>query len=261
MLGKLFRYECKATGRILVPLYGAAILMGLISALFFNFFPHMELTLIRVTTVISVILFVCLIAASLGMSFLFSIFRFKKNLLGNEGYLMNTLPVSAWHNIGAKLLTAVIFQILSLVVAVISGMLFAVAASRMNLVELFLQAVELCRVVLNNMKPELWIFAGEVLAVALLAAVEMNVMIYAAMSMGHCASEHKVLKSIAAYIGFFIAAQFINSLLFMPIMKFGVDFNKIPHTGLLVVGAMELFYIVSYLLITNFFLKRKLNLQ
>ena len=33
MLGKLFRYEMKASGRIMLPVFGAALLMGIILSL------------------------------------------------------------------------------------------------------------------------------------------------------------------------------------------------------------------------------------
>lgn len=269
MLGKLFRYEWKATGRILFPLYGAALLMGLVSALFFHFFPRFNwenFTFMRVAAVIAGVMFFCLIAASLGMSLVFSILRFKRNLLGNEGYLMNTLPVSTWHNVGAKLMVAVIFQWLSLLVAAASGILFIVVGSSQGLLAFFQELPIMFHQLFQYMTFDWWLLIIEGIILMLLVTVDMNVMFYAAISVGHSATDHKVLKSVAAYIGFYIAAQLINSMALLPFLSFSVNMNQpfqmaMAHRGALILCGIEVFYIVVYLIVTNFFLKRKLNLQ
>ena len=96
MLGKLIKYELRASGRLLLPIYGAVVIMGLISSIFIKLRPDFSFgnRFLTVAAVLSMILFFVLIVAAIIASYIFAIYRYKKNLLDSEGYLMNTLPVS-----------------------------------------------------------------------------------------------------------------------------------------------------------------------
>ena len=59
-------------------------------------------------------------AAVIIVTFIIIIQRFYKNLLCDEGYLMNTLPISTWKNIASKLMVATIWNIVSVGVALVS---------------------------------------------------------------------------------------------------------------------------------------------
>jgi type IV secretory pathway VirB3-like protein len=87
MLGKLLKYEFKATSRIFLPMFGALLIVAAFSRLF------MSLSF-DVPSVIGVTVSVIMIIGIIVMTFLLTIQRFNKNLLGSEGYLMFTLPVS-----------------------------------------------------------------------------------------------------------------------------------------------------------------------
>lgn len=86
MLGKLLKYELKATSRTFLPIYGALILVALGNRLFRMGNINLGFGL---TTAILVGLFVALGVLTLMVT----IQRFNRNLLGDEGYLMFTLPV------------------------------------------------------------------------------------------------------------------------------------------------------------------------
>lgn len=270
MLGKLFRYECKATGRILMPIFGAVVLMGLVSAMLFKFMPQSqweENIPMTVLTVVSMFLFFCLILVALVCSFIFSIIRFRKSLLGSEGYLMNTLPVSVWENIGAKLLTAVLYQIIAMIVAGGSGVLFLLTGSGVGIQEIIRDINILVVYVVNNMPGEGWLIMLEILFLLFFSLVETNLMIYAAMSVGHSVNSHKILVSVGVYVGFYIVAQIINSLLLFPLLLGQTDFgqaqltSKFAHMLFLEIGVIELIYIAAYGFITHYFLKNRLNLE
>ena len=57
---------------------------------------------------------------------LITIQRFYKSLLGDEGYLMFTLPVRPWQLITSKLIVSALWSIVSCVVAVGSIMVMAI---------------------------------------------------------------------------------------------------------------------------------------
>lgn len=116
MLGKLLKYELKATSRTFMPLYGALLLVALINNLLsktsFNFGSTLTLMLL-------IGLFVALGIATLVLL----IQRFNKSLLNDEGYLMFTLPVKPYELILSKLLVTVFWSAISGLVGILTFML------------------------------------------------------------------------------------------------------------------------------------------
>ena len=109
MLGKLIKYEFRATAIYFLPIYvvlvlvsGLRYVVSLISQKFsngFSAFSGFSLSAIYL-----------LLALGLAITtFIVIIIRFYKNLLGTEGYLMFTLPVSVEQNILAKLIPSVVW--------------------------------------------------------------------------------------------------------------------------------------------------------
>ena len=109
MLGKLMKYEFLATAIYFLPIYvvlvlvsGLRYVVSLISQKFsngFSAFSGFSLSAIYL-----------LLALGLAITtFIVIIIRFYKNLLGTEGYLMFTLPVSVEQNILAKLIPSVVW--------------------------------------------------------------------------------------------------------------------------------------------------------
>ena len=90
MLSKLLKYEFKATGRIYGGLYLAILAAAALLGAFFRFpalisdFPFAVVTIV----------YLMLCVAIAVITALTIIQRFTRNLLGREGYLMHTLPVT-----------------------------------------------------------------------------------------------------------------------------------------------------------------------
>ena len=122
MLIKLLKYEFKFTGRSLLPIYAAllvlTVLMNLGDGMRFGFnnagmFEGFFKTMLIFT-------YSCVISAVCIITVVLLVQRFYKNLLRDEGYLMHTLPVSAAQNIASKLICAVVWSVVSLLVAGLS---------------------------------------------------------------------------------------------------------------------------------------------
>ena len=271
MLGKLLKYELKASGRTLLPIYGAVLVMGIISSLFLRTAPNMNWShlVMNILTMVSVILFFGLIFAALCLSLVISILRFKKNLLGEEGYLMNTLPVSAWQNITAKAVIAVLYQIISLVVAVAAGLLFAFVGARASAGSLLKELGDIFRALMTETNGIFWLYAAEICILLLISLFGSNMMIYASMCVGHSMNSHKVLSSVAAFLGFYIVSQIINSFLLlggvnlyeMMGLSYSISPVYAPQPAILAGLVLETIYLAAYFFITNYFLKHRLNLQ
>ena len=105
MLKQLLKYEFKATKRLYFGLYLALALLSVVLGVTFR----QEHALAHSTSfqnleVILMIVYVSVILAIAVLCFVSTVQRFYKNLLGREGYLMHTLPVTETQLILSKLL-------------------------------------------------------------------------------------------------------------------------------------------------------------
>lgn len=105
MLSKLLKYEFKATCRIYGGLYLAILAVAALLGAFFRFpalasdFPFAVVTIV----------YLMLCVAIAVITALTIIQRFTRNLLGREGYLMHTLPVTPAQLILSKLISSMVW--------------------------------------------------------------------------------------------------------------------------------------------------------
>lgn len=120
MLGKLIKYEFKSTGKTFLPLYAAIILITFIQKVFggTNAGLHGLNRLDEFAMIVEVGLFI-----GLGVLTILTIIqRFQKNLLLDEGYLTFTLPVKIREILLSKMIVAITWFVISMVVGLISVM-------------------------------------------------------------------------------------------------------------------------------------------
>ena len=102
MLGKLIKYDLKALAKILAPLWGVLLVMGLI----FGISIRSNLDGIGNTMIVfSLVVIVAVIVAIFVMNVIIVIQRFWNGLLKEEGYLMFTLPVTTRSLILSKVIS------------------------------------------------------------------------------------------------------------------------------------------------------------
>lgn len=131
MLRKLLKYELSAMGRILLPLYGALIFMSLIMGIVVN-----VLDVLPIFSGIVVFLYVAVAVGSAVMTVIIIVQRFYKNLLGNEGYLMFTLPVSIGKHVWNKVIAAGIWMSFGLMIGILSALIIVSSTGEVNLLEM-----------------------------------------------------------------------------------------------------------------------------
>ena len=210
MLGTLMKYEFKAVGRLLLPLYGAwlvaAIMLGLSlggdgtgnSPLFVT---------------ISGVLYGGACVAAVILTIILLIQRFYKNLLGNEGYLMFALPVSTGKHLTNKVVSGAVWTVAGVLVGVLSA--FAIVISIEGFGSFFDEAgiwIGDINLLLEE-TPTAILFIFEFIILMLAAAAEFVVKVYAAIAVGHQWGNHRALGAILAYIGFGIIESIIGNIL------------------------------------------------
>lgn len=124
MLTKLLKYEFRATGRTLVPIYLGAVVLSFLCAvinLISNTMqPLADSSLLLVISVplefATALSFVIIFVACL-----FVLLQRFYRLLGDQGYLMLSLPASAAQHIAAKLISACTWSVVTLLVCILCG--------------------------------------------------------------------------------------------------------------------------------------------
>lgn len=205
MLTKLLKYEAKITARILLPVGGGVlaftVITGLVNAILnsqsnlpalVNFFQA-ALNMIAVLVLIFM----------MGVCVFVNVQRFYK-LLGEQGYLMLSLPVAAWKHIAAKLICACAWSVIGVVYLIVCGCILGGSLGGFSLdlgngVTFFSPegVAASCMVAL--------------LLVALLAGVYLE--FYLACSIGGQFGQQRLLASIIAYFVLGFAEQIVGSFL------------------------------------------------
>ena len=268
MLGKLYKYEFKACGRVIFPIFGAAIIMSIMAALSLAITPSKVTStsqaVIGVLITLVMIVFVFLLFTSMLLSFIFAIRRFKVNLLGKEGYLMNTLPVKPLSNVMAKLLCSLVFQILSVIVAINCILLCTVLSNKEYISEAF-EAIGDIFSALVHLSANGWLNLILVIILMIVSVIKSYSMIYSAMSMGYSFNKCEALISIGLVIAFSAVESIITTLISREGIEYYFEnleqYQSAFALSLLASIIFQAIFASIYTALTTFFLKRRLNLE
>ena len=268
MLGTLLKYEFKAVGRILLPLFGAWLIAAALLGLSIGGDGGQSVLFMALTA----LLYGGVAMAALILTTIILIQRFYKNLLGNEGYLMFTLPVSTGQHIINKLLSASAWGTIGTVVAIASGILIAMT------IEGPATLFEEIRFMVGDLQVVLgeggitFLLMLEMLVVIFLAFGVVGAKVYAAIAVGHQWSNHRIMGAIIAYIGFGIIETIIgnivgaitdNSWFYTKLDSISMNMSTAGFASLVMFAGIIICAIVAaiYGVISWLLLDRKLNLE
>ena len=261
MLAKLLKYELKATARWFMPLYAALVLFALISRfLLYNdpFVKNEATGFLQIVRILSMSVYVFLFVGIMVVTFVVIIQRFYKSLLGDEGYLMFTLPVQTWKHIMSKLLIAMLWNLSSAVVGLCSIMLLIPAQDLADFGLLFTG--------INEYFGTIGYFT--ILFLMLASLVFGIIEMYTAIALGHLFRKHKLLASFGMYIGLNTISQ-MAFILIVPFFLNTIGSLSEPlhitpgrlNTLILITGIIFAVLSAICYILTNIILKRKLNLE
>ncbi len=281
MLGKLMKYDLRSCLRKFGPLWIAAVALSVLIGLSFRYVVDIEggssgLVTFLLGVLPSMILFGLFIAMAV-LALIFVCERFYKGLLGDEGYLMHTLPASAGAHIASKGLTALILEIVSGLVALLSGVLLVTVYRPAGFAEGW---VEFWRMLAQLELPSAfpWVLV-EGVVLFLVSAAAQTLKIYAAIALGHLAKKHRALWALLAYVGIGIVLNIlfgvgVSSGLVERLLGFGSSWGMFTANGELTVsglgmaaGAMgsailtEILIGAAFFFLTRYILKKHLNLE
>lgn len=194
---KLFKFEFFSACRILVPVWCGALLLslllgglGILSALFPALGDSLPYLIVCGFTGI---LFAFAALAGLIASVVLGMIRFYE-LLGDQGYLMFSLPMPAWKHIGARLLCACLTTTLAVAVFVVCGAVLSFSSIQSGSL---VTAENFQFLAFDDLTDLLW--SGYALLIWLLCLATIYLFLYLCMAIGAQWPQHRLAASILTY--------------------------------------------------------------
>mgnify|MGYP000869953877 CR=1 FL=1 len=264
MLTKLLKHEFRATARIMGPLY----LVLLAVALGFNFSARLMDSgnfVLNMLAALVVMAYVVAITAVFIVAFILMLQRFYKNLLGDEGYIMFTLPASVHQHVWSKLIVSAVWFIATGVVVFLSVFVAAFNVS-------FLTDLASVFPKLFQQMTAYYAVNGTVLALMLAACMSFSLQFYAALAAGHSFANHKMALSVAFFFVFQFVVQMAGAIVLVlldegPLHQFllTLDFQltgvAAVHFTMVALLLLTVLYGAIFYIVTTITLKKRLNLE
>lgn len=263
MLLKLIKYDFREQFKEHIGLYALVLVSALTEIISESFKLDLVSVFIWILHSLSMI-------AMLICSFVIIVLYFRRNLLKDEGYLMNTLPVEPWMLYVSKFLTAFVLFVIDLIVAVLSF-------SIIN------QGFAWIGDIIRGMSDEFAnagftispvVIFGSIAVISLLYTISI---LFFSLTTGYRANGSKDANSVLTFIILYVIGQVANIIvmiftLFIPLSSKGsitYILNVLNHqevAGLMnraVIGALavSLLLTVVYVAGSIYNITRKLNLE
>ena len=218
MLGKLLKYEFRATGRSMLPVLGVLTLLVLLANISVRLLDRQAGAFLTILLIMVIFLTVIAVIVSELLPIIVMIQRFHKNLLAGEGYLMHTLPVSVHSLVWSKLIVSLVWMLLTNVIIFLLGGLSVMHLTNMNLGAILegFPSVEELREFLSSVglsMGDLYLFLGEMVVAVVLSGIVTCLQFYAAMSLGFSFTNHKGLMSVLCFVGILIVLNTLTNFL------------------------------------------------
>lgn len=274
MLNKLMKYEFRATSRLMLPLCLLVLVMAAGVRVFCGILGEgsafsntdtgviMEISgfnVLNFLSVTSIVGFVLAMIAAVVVAFVLMILRFRTNLLGDEGYVMFTLPVSSHQLVWSKLLVSTVWFLVTAAVDCL-GLLIALSTP-----VFYTELVEVLREIMTQLQGHGPIIIAEFVVLFLLSCLAFCLEFYAPLSIGHSFARHKMLLSVVFFFVIQFALQTIGSLMLAGLLVVPGDWELSPT--ILTHGIMGISILATlvqgiiFYLLTQWMLRSRLNLE
>lgn len=200
MLKKLLKYEFKATARtyggMYLALLAASVLFGGSVRRWNGTNSDTYSTLVGLLSLV----YTAVIIGTVVVTIMTIVQRFYRNLLGREGYLMHTLPVTEAQLVGSKLISGTVWSVCSIFAAGLSfGILAILMMAEIDLLDQLPWMLSQLREAFARYDMVFWemmLFSGLVCFVRMVSAIAC---IYAACMVGHQFKNHPALAGILSF--------------------------------------------------------------
>ena len=226
MLGKLLKYEFRATSRTMLPALAVLTVLIILSNISVRLLDTSVGTLLRIVAVLVLILtFIALFAAEI-IPIVLMIQRYHRNILSSEGYLMHTLPVSVHSLVWSKLIVSLVWLLVINLALFLLGSLSVLFLSGTNLGELFagFPSWAEIRAFLARADIGMWeilLPMAELQLIVILSGLVVCLYFYASMSLGYMFTRKKGLMSALMFIALGVVLSIlVNTLSYAGLRQF-----------------------------------------
>ncbi len=231
MLGKLFKYEWKATCRV-----GALMLILIAAVTFFGWLAFQTpmwqqlsdetyygtLSTLDVLSIVTLIMYaVMLVGVTYGILIYLGV-RFYRTMYTDEGYLTHTLPVTKNQLLVSKILVSGIWNLIVSIAVLLSvcGLLIfmigAVMPADLKWKEIMEVVEENWDIIVESLKQDLGVnlvqWTVMMVITFLLAPFWGVIILFGAISIGQLFTRHRVLMAIVCYGGIMILSMVVSSV-------------------------------------------------
>ena len=275
MLGKLLKHEFRATGRVMLPVLGVLLVLACFANLSFSAMDKVDNSVLELLMGLLIAAFFIGVVAALVVVVVLMINRFYTNLLKDEGYLMFTLPASVHSIVWSKLIVSLVWFVVTGLVVMLAMFITVFTFSAMDFGEIFNNVPSFKELMAQFYAAtglsggDVAGFIAEFIGLVLVSLLCTCLHIYAAMSLGHIFSNHKVILSVLFFVGISFLFQILTAVLgfslgnsldaMLPFETSG-EMWQLAHNGLLAVMLYELALSAILYFTTTFSLRKGLNL-
>lgn len=248
MVKKLFKYEFLAYIRVLFPVYIAMLGVAVLGRILMIF----ESDTISSDLLIggSIFMYVITVFVAFGFVSVYAVVRFYKNMFTGEGYLTLTLPATADEHILAKLLSAILFNFVSVIVFIVSFAIFAAG-------DVFKEVAEAASYLIKKAE---WYYLLEFVLSAIVGMVSNILLYYACLSIGQLFKKNRIAGAVGAYFAYNLALQILSTIALAALAEsdyIGDVVEFVLQRNYILSGVMAIvFYFITRHIVTN-----KLNLE
>ena len=276
MLKKLFKYEWRSVSTLLFIVHGALLIYALIGRIgyqiyFSRFVSDSGSTVMGITTMFYVIVYVFGIMAVLLMTMLYLAMHIQKSFFSDEGYLTHTLPVSPTQLLLSKMFIYWIWTILDIIFVVISiGILLINKETWPAFTHVFremwntLSSLSGFSNVVNNIIYLLSLFVD-------FFCFSTGLLIFA-ICLGSQFKTHKVMGSVLSFVGIVIISNIVNLIITGATLPGGIGSTLMVTSAASEVSttinysyiAQTIWYLLAgifFFLGSRYILSKKLNLE
>lgn len=233
----------------------------------------------NVLVITFVLSYTLVVIALVILVFIMTCERFYKSMYSEQGYLTHTLPVSPLSNLNARLITSIVWLLISGIILVLNIITIFLASEPNGFVNALrsFSYRELDQSVLYSTGYHFPVLMLIVVLLVLAALCNALLLVYTAISLGQLASLHKIRAAIGIGIGLAFLEQIIVTVIIMHIPErwFSVRvtdahqsfeqireaITKTTQAGLwLSIGIFSIFAVIYYV-ICAFIVKKHVNLE
>ena len=200
MLKKLLKHEFRATARTYGGLYLALLAVSVLFGASIRGWNGTNSDAYSTAVGLLSLAYTAVLIGTAVVTVMTIVQRFYGNLLGREGYLMHTLPVTEAQLVGAKLISGTVWSVCSIFTAGLSfGILAILMMAEIDLLDQLPWMLSQLREAFARYDMAFWeamLFSGLVCFVRMVSAIAC---IYAACMVGHQFKNHPALAGILSF--------------------------------------------------------------